>query len=143
VEVEGGAVLAGGASAVSSGPLTARFTLGLTPAWTTNGPLGIAEQLNFGDGTPLVITRATSVQHVYRTAGQYTVQYASSGGCCSEEISSVQVVVGADYMPVTPVRILDTRTGTGKAAPIAAGGTLTLPITSISASRPPISPPWS
>lgn len=132
VELEGGLTSTGGASAVSSGPLTATFTLGLSPAWTTNGPLAI-ERLSFGDGTPLEITRAASVQHAYGTAGQYTVDYADSIGCCSLATSSTQVVVGADYTPVTPVRILDTRngTGTGQAAPIAAGGTLILPIASI------------
>jgi hypothetical protein len=132
MEVEGGLVTAGGTDAASSGPLTAKFTLGFASAWKTNGPLGVLE-VSFGDGTPWQVARSTSVQHAYRTAGEYTVQYSSSIGWGGEESASTQVVVGAGYKPVTPVRILDTRTGTGtgKAAPIAAGGKLTLPIASI------------
>ena len=122
-------------SAASSGPLTATLTLGVTPAWTSNGPLAIVE-LGFGEGAPLEITRATSVQHTYRTAGLHGVKFSISDGCCVLVSASTPAVVGADYTPVTPTRILDTRTGTGTgtgtAAPVAAGGTLTLPITSIS-----------
>jgi Right handed beta helix region len=132
VELEGGLASAGGEGASRSGPLTATFTLGLIPVWKTNGPLAIVA-VGFGDGQPRDITRATTVRHTYRTAGLYRVSWADSDGGVGEEGSSTQIVVGADYTPVTPVRILDTRTGTGtgRAGPIAAGGTLTLPITSI------------
>jgi hypothetical protein len=132
VELWGNAGYAGGPSFVSSGPLSATFTLGVPAGWTANGPPAILA-LNFGEGTPVVITRASSVQHTYLTAGLHGVQYSISEGCCGASTSGRSVAVGADYTPVTPVRILDTRTGTGTgtAAPVAAGGTLTLPITSI------------
>lgn len=119
-------------SAVSSGPLTATFTLNIKPAWTSNGPLAILE-LGFGDGMPTVITRTLSVQHAYAIAGQHTMKYFESIGYGGGFTTTAQVVVGADYTPVSPTRILDTRTGTGTgiAAPVAAGATLTLPIPSI------------
>jgi len=132
VELEGGVIGTPGPSVASTRPLTVSFTLGLQPAWTTNGPFAIVE-LSFGDGTPLLITHATSVQHIYRTAGDYSVGYSEATGENPGLGAITPVAVGADYTPVTPVRILDTRTGTGTgtAAPVAAGGTLTLPITSI------------
>jgi len=131
-EYNDGAGYSGGPIATSTGPLTATFSLGTPAGWTANGAPEITE-VNFGDGTPAEIARANTIQHTYRIAGAYGVQYSMSEGCCGMESSSTAVAVGADYTPVTPDRILDTRngTGTGKAAPVAAGGTLTLPITSI------------
>jgi hypothetical protein len=101
----------------------------LTTTWATNGPIGMYEY-NFGDSPFPVFTTATSVQHTYQTAGLHTVQFfARWGGRGDESIASTaSTVVGAGYTPVTPTRILDTRkgTGTGKAAAVPAGGTLTL-----------------
>jgi hypothetical protein len=135
LELEGGAASTPQTrlgSTVSSGPLTATFTTGVKPAWTSNGPLALLK-VDFGDGTPAQIARATSIRHAYRTAGNYIVNFTDAMGCCDGGSSTNEVVVGANYTPVTPTRIMDTRTGTGtgKAAPIAAGGTLTLPIPTI------------
>jgi len=84
--------------------------------------------VSFGDGTPAEVGYATSVPHTYRTAGPYTVDYQ-----VSNESGTDQVVVGADYTPVSPDRILDTRvgTGTGKIAPVGARGKLTLSIPTV------------
>jgi hypothetical protein len=134
-ELQGGAAGAPGIpfeSAVSSGPLTATFTLSLRPAWTSNGPLPILE-LTFDDA-PTVITRTTSVRHAYTIAGQHTMRFFESIGYNGGVSASAQVVVGANYTPVAPARILDTRTGAGTGgtiAPVAANGTLTLPIPSV------------
>ena len=108
-------------SAASTGTLTATWTLSYTPAWPTNGPM-FREVVNFGDGTPAEVVSANSVAHNYRTAGVYTVNPYN-----------IEIGVGADYTPVSPDRILDTRvgTGTGKIAPIGANGTLTLSIPSV------------
>jgi hypothetical protein len=127
VELEGGSTL-GSAKAVSSGPLTATFTLAESPVWTSNDSPVTSVQVNFGDGTPVDVGQTKSFQHTYAIAGQHTVQYFAFTGCCGSQSATTEVVVGADYSPGTSVRILDTRdgTGTGKASPVAANGTLTL-----------------
>jgi hypothetical protein len=102
-ELEGGLAGAPGvpfASVVSSGPLTATFTLNFKPAWTSNGPTTILELL-FGAGTPTVITRATSVQHAFATAGLYTMDFMETAGYFATSMSTREVVVGAHYTPVT------------------------------------------
>ena len=125
--LEGGTTTAPDASVASTGSLTATWTVRYTPAWPTNGPL-IPTVVNFGYGTPAEVGYATSVPHTYRTAGPYTVDYY-----LSRESGADQVAVGADYTPVSPNRILDTRigTGTGKIASVGANGTLTLSIPTV------------
>jgi hypothetical protein len=115
------------ASAASTGSLTATWTLGYAPAWPTNGPL-LPTLVSFGDGTPAEVGYATSVPHTYSTAGPHTVNYAFGN-----ESGTDRVVVGADYTPVFPDRILDTRvgTGTGKIAPVGARSKLTLSIPTV------------
>ena len=128
VELEGGTATATIASAASTGSLTATWTLRYTPAWPTNGPL-TTTVVNFGYGTPAEAGGyATSIPHIYSTAGLYTVDYA-----LGRESGTDSVVVGADYTPVSPDRILDTRvgTGTGKIAPVGAKGKLTLSIPTV------------
>jgi len=117
--------------APSTAPLTVTWEPLTGGTWTTNGaPLIMG--VNFGDGTPEEVGRISNsvLLHTYTTAGQYTVHYEISTGTGIVESGENQVVVGADYTPVSPDRILDTRngTGSGKAAPVAANGTLTLPI---------------
>jgi hypothetical protein len=127
VELEGGTATAPDASAASTGSLTATWTLRYTPAWPTNGPLTTTE-VSFGDDAPAEVGYATSIPHTYSTAGQYAVDYELGRAYGTDE-----VVVGADYTPVTPDRILDTRvgTGTGKIAPVGAKGKLTLSLPTV------------
>jgi hypothetical protein len=57
---------------------------------------------------------------------------ALQDGQGGNESGRMDVVVGADYTPVTPTRILDTRKGTGLAAgAVRANGTITLPLGTI------------
>jgi hypothetical protein len=128
VELEGGTTTEPDASVASTGSLTATWTLRYTPAWPTNGPLYSAA-VSFGDDAPTEVGYATSVPHTYGIAGPYTVDYTLS----SRQPGTDQVVVGADYTPVVPDRILDTRvgTGTGKIAPVGAKGKLTLSIPTV------------
>jgi hypothetical protein len=136
MELEGGPSTGLAVAAVSTGTLTATWKLGYTSAWPTNGPL-MAVVVRFGDGTPAEVGYATSVPHAYSTAGLHTVAYQYSGGyptgTYGYESGTDQVVVGADYTPVSPDRILDTRygTGTGKVAPIGAKGKLTLSLPAV------------
>jgi hypothetical protein len=79
------------------------------------------------------VGRASTYQHTYSTAGLHDVSYQIYYGNSGIGEATDQVAVGADYTPVSPDRILDTRygTGTGKVAPVAAHGTLTLPIPTV------------
>lgn len=115
----------------AGGPLAITQSDPITSSWTTDGSVGTYENL-FGDGTFPVVTSATSVTHTFSTAGEYPVTaIASADGFPSgySTTEDAEVVVGADYTPVTPTRILDTRNGIGapKAA-VAAGGDVTLSI---------------
>jgi hypothetical protein len=125
VELEGGTTTDPSTSVASTGSLTATWTLHYTPAWPTNGPL-YREVVSFGDLTPAEVGYATSIPHTYRIAGQHTMEYLLSSGQSGVD----QPVVGADYTPVSPDRILDTRvgTGTGKIAPVGPHGQLSLSI---------------
>jgi PKD domain len=124
----------------AGGPLAITPSDPITSSWTTDGSIGTYEYL-FGDGTLPVVTSATTVGHTFSTAGEYPVTViASADGFPSGYSTTTHstVVVGADYTPVTPTRILDTRNGIGapKAA-VAAGGDLTLtipPVGGVSAS---------
>lgn len=132
VELQGSPAAFVNGTVASSGPLTVTAHQGLTSSWTTNGPVGIYEY-NFGDGSfPVVTTGPGDVQHAYRTAGRHTVQLSASypGAVFGGVGSTANVVVGAAYTPVTPVRILDTRNGTGaaRAGAVPSKGTLTLAI---------------
>jgi len=131
VELESTALtsIGNGPGVTSSGPLSVTFSPNETSAWVANGPL-LVTAVSFGDGAPTEVGRVTTFQHTYSTAGPYPVYYQIFSGVSGDQSATDQVVVGADYTPITPDRILDTRygTGTGRAAPVPANGTLTLPI---------------
>jgi hypothetical protein len=73
-----------------------------------------------------------SVRHTYRAAGGQRVILTEilPGAHRAPFTNDVIVAVGAAYTPVTPVRILDTRNGTGaaRAGAVPSKGTLTLAI---------------
>jgi hypothetical protein len=118
----------------ADGPLALTVSAPITSPWTTNGSIGTYEYL-FSDSPFPVVSSAISVSHVFTTAGENQVEvvpdeygFPGSTGFSSTE----NVVVGADYTPVTPTRILDTRYGIGaEQGAIPAGGDLTLPIPAI------------
>ncbi len=124
----------------AAGPLgVTATTTPLTPTWTTNGPIGTDEFL-FSDGTFPVITSASTVSHVFRTAGDEEVTLVeTANGYLSDDpggapsvSNSVYLILGADYTPVTPTRIMDTRSGIGVAkGAIAPGANLSLPISTV------------
>lgn len=136
MELEGGLATRTADSATSTGTLRATWKLGYTSAWPTNGPLEVVV-VSFGDDTPAEVGYATSVPHTYSTAGPHTVAYQFCGGyptgTFGDEYGGDQVVVGADYTPISPDRILDTRvgTGTGKVAPIGAKDKVTLSLPTV------------
>ena len=92
-----------------------------TASWTSNGPLPPAVGFRFDDD-PFPVTTTASSTHEFTRAGQHT--FTTSGG------HTYDVVVGADYTPVTPTRLLDTRSATGVTTktPVAPGANIVLPL---------------
>ncbi len=142
VELESGLTI----SAVTAQPDPAGGPLDMTAsapplasAWTTNGPSGTYEFL-FSDGTPPVLTSTPTVNHVFSTAGDDQVQLIQSfNGYLWDDPpreftggNSISLVLGADYTPMYPERIFDTRYGIVAAkGAISPGGSLTIPVGNI------------
>jgi hypothetical protein len=126
----------------AGGPLDA--TASATPlasTWTTNGPMGTYEFL-FSDGTMPVLTSTPTVNHVFSTAGNDGFQLVQSyngyfwddplPGPAFTANSSINLALGADYTPLSPARVFDTRSGVGVApGAISPGGSLTVPVSTI------------
>jgi hypothetical protein len=123
-----------GVNAVPSGPLTITATQQVTTTWPTNGPIGIYAY-DFDHSPFPLITTASTVRHTVQTAGAQSVgfEWSYGGGLTGGTSPDTVTIAGAGYTPVTPTRILDTRkgTGTGKAAPVPANGTLRLSLPSV------------
>jgi Right handed beta helix region len=130
-------------NATGTGPLTATaFFVAPTPGWVSNGLPEDTLEYWWDDEKYPDITTSLTDDHTFTTAGFHSVLVALQDGQGGNASSEMDVVVGADYTPVTPTRILDTRNGTGRAAgSVPANGTITLrlgtidavPATSISA----------
>ena len=101
-----------------------------TASWASNGPLTPTLGYLFDDDPFPVTTTASSTTHAFLRAGQHTITTSpgSPGGG-----NTYDTVVGADYTPVTPTRLLDTRNATGVTTktPVAPGANVVLPIHSI------------
>lgn len=117
-----------------TGPLTATSVQTYsTNTWKTNGPL--VHFLYSGSGSRFpAATTATTVTLTFPAANLYsiTAKYADGPDTAGYVNAARYVLVGAGYVPVSPVRVLDTRdgTGTGASAPVPANGTVTLSVPS-------------
>jgi len=110
-------------------------------AWVTNGPVGqvVYNLAPFGvdEVRYPVITSVRSLQHTFHKAGSHCVRFFLSYDgfrtAPGEGDTGICTVLGAYYTPVTPTRILDTRTTTGVSspAPIPPNSDLTLPLPAI------------
>jgi hypothetical protein len=122
-------------------PLQVTVSAPLAASWATNGPIGTYMYYLGNPGTTNFVkipSSSSSISYAFSTAGpeQVTVGQFSYGYIedTSKDLGDPGqgVLVGADYTPVTSVRILDTRSGIGaRPGAIPPGGDLTLPITSI------------
>jgi hypothetical protein len=126
----------GGASfgnVTDSGPLTATaFFTASAAGWVTNGLPEDTFEYWWNDEKYPDITTSLTDEHTFTMAGFHTVAVTLQNGQGGNESSEMDVVVGADYTPVTPTRILDTRNGTGRAVgAVPANGTITLPLRTI------------
>jgi hypothetical protein len=124
-EREGGTVPGGqGGVTVTTGALsvTASYTHP-TFAWTTNRPDTRTVIYKFGDSKEYIASAASSVTHDLARSGTYNLYYSGSGF-----EGDHTYVVGADYTPVPPDRLLDTRNaiGTTTTTPVAAGADVVL-----------------
>ncbi|MEV4559843.1 right-handed parallel beta-helix repeat-containing protein [Kitasatospora sp. NPDC049285] len=101
------------------------------------GATGASFAYQFDDEPFPVVTTEGTVRHTFQRAGYHGVRIAVStdGFRTGTGVSFPDggVVVGADYTPVAPTRLLDTRNriGTPTTTPVAPGGDLLLPITSV------------
>jgi hypothetical protein len=130
-------------NATGTGPLTATaFFVAPTSGWVSNGLPEDTLEYWWDDEKYPDITTSLTDDHTFTAAGFHSVLVGLQDGQGGNASSRMDVVVGADYTPVTPTRILDTRNGTGRAAgAVPAHGTITLglgtidgvPATSISA----------
>jgi hypothetical protein len=117
----------------AGGPFDFTFSDSITSSWTTSGPIGTYEY-TFSDGSLPVVTSASSINHTFINAGGEEDVNVSAGvnGFDSSSSEDAIVIAGADYTPVTPTRILDTRNGIGAAVgALPANGDLTLQIPSV------------
>jgi PKD repeat protein len=85
---------------------------------------------DFGDGTPATTNATGTAGHTYATAGTYTVTLTDTDASGNTASTTQQVVIGSPFVPLSPVRLLDTRSGTGAPrAAIGPGGQLSLTVT--------------
>jgi hypothetical protein len=122
-------------------PLTPHLDLTRTPADpltvtadTSNStdPWQITDaRIDFGDGTAATDTTVLGqTSHTYVHPGRYTFTLAETDFAGATAKLTQQVTVGSSYVPDGPVRILDTRNGTGTTQGIVpAGGTVRLKVT--------------
>jgi len=138
-ELEGVGTAGGGTlgHTVGGAPFEVTATVVNSTSWVTNGPVGEVAY-RFDDGSYAVVTKATSLQHTFRKAGEHCLSssFISKDGFRTGTGvggSGPCTVLGAYYTPVTPTRILDTRTTTGVSspAPIPPNSDLTLPLPAI------------
>lgn len=102
-----------------------------TPTWTANGPIHrVYSYVPDDAATGFPIDTDGTFTYTFHRAGDHAIhRYGPWGGPSSDK----HVVVGADYTPLTPVRLLDTRHAVGvtTTTPVAAGADLVLPVPSI------------
>ncbi|MFD8722315.1 hypothetical protein ACFV2H_31135 [Streptomyces sp. NPDC059629] len=102
-----------------------------TPVWTANGPIHrVYSYVLDDDSTGFPVDTDGTFTYTFHRAGDHAIRrYSLRGGPYSVK----HVVVGADYTPLTPVRLLDTRHAVGvtTTTPVAAGADLVLPIPTI------------
>lgn len=92
-------------------PDTVSFHYTTTSSWPV-----VSDTIDFGDGTTQTATSASgSFSHTYAQPGTYNVTDTVNNGNTSTASIQIQATAGAAYVPVGPVRILDTRHGLGAA----------------------------
>ncbi len=97
----------------------------------SSDPWAITDRtLDFGDGTaPVHQTYGDISDHTYARPGTYTITLTDTDTQRATAVATEQVTIGQEYEPMTPQRLLDTRSGTG--APkrrVGSGGVVSLTV---------------
>ena len=95
-----------------AGSLTDTFTVSQTATpWSST----VTYRYDFGDGSSAVTSASTTATHTYTAPGTYTTTVTATDGANGQAAAttSVKVESGSAYYPISPLRVLDTRTGTG------------------------------
>ncbi|MFI7405675.1 right-handed parallel beta-helix repeat-containing protein [Streptomyces sp. NPDC049541] len=103
-----------------------------TPTWTSNGPIHRVYSYVLDDATAFPVDTDGAFTYTFHRAGDHAIdRYDPRGGPYNEVVK--HVVVGADYTPLTPVRLLDTRHAVGvtTTTPVAAGADVVLPVPTV------------
>lgn len=117
---------------MGSAPQQITFTPGISSPWSQDK---VTYTYDFQDGTPGLVTTSSTITHTFPLAGRQTVIVSATDGYGKTQPTDpggrIQVAVGADYTPLTPVRILDTRKAIGVASttPVAPNSTVVLAVT--------------
>ncbi|HEX5115122.1 MAG TPA: PKD domain-containing protein, partial [Pseudonocardiaceae bacterium] len=84
--------------------------------------------IDFGDGTAVQHTAIGEASHTYAAPGRYTVTSTVTDFAGNTDVATQQVTVAGGYSALGPVRVLDTRDGTGgvRVAKLGAGGVVSL-----------------
>ncbi|WP_329495000.1 PKD domain-containing protein [Kitasatospora herbaricolor] len=110
------------------GPVANAPTI-LASRQTTAGAAIVENVFDFGDGTAPQHLSDSSTRHTFAAPGRYTVTLTSRDAAGNTGAASQVVTVGSVYVPAAPVRLLDTRAGTGApSAKVGPDGTVTLTV---------------
>jgi hypothetical protein len=128
--VSAGVVFSSLARKPAAGPLDVVAAARWQPTHTTTGVVGVT-RYEFSEDPWPVITKELLTDHSFRTAGERCVTVSSSVDgfrSASGSRTSTCVDVGAAYTPLTPSRVLDTRSAVGvtTTTPVPARGDVVL-----------------
>lgn len=80
---------------------------------STDGQQIESFSFDFGDGTAATTNATGQATHTYTTAGAHTVTLTVRDAGGKTSTTTRQAVVGSPFVPLSPTRVLDTRSGTG------------------------------
>ena len=117
-------------AALSAGFFTEPMSVNADSSGSTDAWAITDRTVDFGDGTPPVHqTNGDVSNHDYAQPGTYTITLTDTDSQSATSVATEQVTVGQEYVPMTPQRLLDTRSGTG--APkkrVGSGGVVSLTV---------------
>lgn len=80
---------------------------------STDGQQIDSYSFDFGDGTQATSNATGQTTHTYAAPGTYTVTLTDTDAAGNTSTATRQVVIGSPFVPLSPTRVLDTRSGVG------------------------------